>query len=67
MIPISQIKWFTMREKVGKAPAYIRKHIGESLRTARQFKPQSEDRAFYLGLARGTASMWPLCNGGNKG
>ncbi len=58
---VAHLKWFTMKDKAGKAPVYIRRHIGESLTTARKFKPGSEKRAFYLGLATGTASMWPLC------
>ncbi len=66
MTPPSQVKWFTMREKVGKAPAWLRDYIRQELDEARRAKPRSERRSFYIGIARGTAGMWPSCNGGGK-
>ncbi len=66
MIPTSQIKWFTMKSKVGEAPPSIRRYVAQELAVARKFPPRSENRSFFIGIARGAASMWPLCNGGNK-
>lgn len=60
MIP-SQSKSFRMKEKVGKASLAVRCYIADCLRTAHHYPPNSEWRAYYIGMARGTASMWPLC------
>lgn len=63
MITPSLVKRFTMKEKIGNAPSYVREYIAFNLCQARIELPRSIWRAYHIGLARGKAIEWSIGHG----